>query len=311
MRISFVESSFFFLLFGLVNCSPGSGKSGDVTADQACSDYANAYCSAYANCSSFDGTLLYGSVSACVGRWKPICLSTINAPGTGFKPSVYESCAQAYASTKCDVLLSNGRPDACNVLGSLAAGAACGDDSQCATGYCKVDFFETCGACTARVGLGATCTLSRDCESGACIAPGKCIAPAEAGGDCTATVCAGTLNCVGATCQPPASLADTCILNPDPCDRDKGLSCDSATHKCVAPPPFASAGAGCFIPGDAGPGTGTPTATCTADSLCGASNTCEAAIMDGAPCSTTGANCLYPAECVSGACTLPNPSACH
>jgi hypothetical protein len=224
---------------GLVSpaaCSgPGSVSNSAVGADQACADWAMHYCTRIEFCEPFRLQTVYGDVTRCAARSKPLCLSRLKANGTGAAPGSVATCAQAYDSLTCGDVFIGKPPEACNVPGSLSAGAPCGDNSQCGgkNGYCNVASGQTCGACATLGPAGANCDSDRDCQYGlVCLL--TCMVPVAQGAACDISthVCPETLACVNSVCSPPTPLGSACSPNADNCDGARGQFCDRPTGVC-------------------------------------------------------------------------------
>lgn len=286
-------------------CSPSNSATNQtsLTEDQACTEFATNFCSRLSGCSTFQLVTTFESAGACQARMKPICLSVLQAPGTGFTPDKYDGCAKSYASASCDDLLVFGfRPAACQVKGTLANGAACGDSAQCSSGYCTMDFFQVCGVCADPVAAGGPCSKSAQCQDGlVCLSPGTCVVPAKLGESCSNATCDGNLNCVDGLCAQPLAAGASCDPTQLYCDTHLGLQCDSTTQRCVERP-TAPIGANC-----------TAGQTCRASGSCNsATGMCDSALADGAACNAGDSLvCQYPAQCIGGVCARPDPSTCH
>jgi len=289
-------------------CGPSGSSNGGMQTD-VCASYATNYCNRLAACSTYRLSGLYGDVSACIERWKPICAARLQAPGTGLTTAQYGACAAAYTTASCaDLLLAGWKPSACVAVGTLPAGAACGDNAQCSTGYCRTAYSQVCGICTALSPSGGTCTRSDDCEAGlGCVSPGTCIAPSPRGASCQTVPCDPRLVCINLICADPLPLDAAC----DPqdfgiCNLETGLSCDSTTMRCAAETPVP-------IGGVCSTGIGGSVGFCTASSGCSTGGLCAAPSADGAACdtATSSSPCRYPAKCIASVCTVPDPSICH
>ena len=123
----------------IVACSGGSGGGDAVSADKACSDFANAACQALSGCTAFLIQDVYGDAATCGMRLKASCSDTLAAAGTGLTPALREGCVTALSGASCVDLLDNDFPAACQpVAGQLANGSMCGDSSQCKSAYCNL-----------------------------------------------------------------------------------------------------------------------------------------------------------------------------
>jgi hypothetical protein len=307
---------------GLVACSSdGSGSS--TSPDKACADLASAFCGKINECAAIFIQQAYGDVTTCSTRVKTSCLNTLSAPGTGITPAKEESCVQAVHGATCDDVVDHNAPTACQAVGgTLAAGAACGDSSQCQSAYCNLGTDGTCGACAAaRSASGGPCNRDDDCAYGsvctmggatAGTTGGTCTTPVAMGGTCDSThPCKTTLACKNGTCTTPDAAGVSCMTGS--CDAFAGLYC---------PVGFGSAQV-CSMLGFAGPGEACGVINgnlviCSGGGNCqGATLTvagkCQAPAADGAACDdTAGPTCLPPAVCSSAkVCTVPTPSSCH
>ena len=104
----------------IVACSTSSGASGG-SADQACTDLANAVCQKLNDCTAVFVTNTYGDEATCAMRFKTSCDQTLAANGTGLTPALREDCAKAVPGASCEDLVDNGFPSACAaVAGQLA-----------------------------------------------------------------------------------------------------------------------------------------------------------------------------------------------
>jgi hypothetical protein len=311
----------------IVACGGDSGP----TADQACSQVAQARCSLRSMCSN--GTRVtqnYGDMNTCVAREKINCLNGLGAPSTGNSPSAVVTCASVLPTEACSDFFLNDQPMQCVVTGKLAMGAACGFSGQCATTFCAIPKGVACGTCQPLPVAGASCATigcgrGLECDNNTM----TCVAPAGMGAQCSrAQPCGSGLSCVGAsmtvmgTCQPTGNNAGvTC----DPrqqtapgCNGEIGLYCNRVTMKCALTT-YTAAGQPCGTDMTSGNVTG-----CASGGMCvGASATalgmCVAPAADGAACDTAnGPPCLAPARCINGGgattagnCQLEDATACH
>ncbi|HEY8039035.1 MAG TPA: hypothetical protein VIF15_04545 [Polyangiaceae bacterium] len=304
------------VLSAVLACSgTTTGGGGGVSDAQACSDLAANICNQVASCAPFLVTVIYGDATTCASRFDATCPDTLAASGTGATASNVEACAQAYKAASCDDILSNNTPSACQIHGSLAAGQACGDDTQCAGdgGFCNVASGQACGVCGTRAAAGAACAANKACQVGlVCALPtgattGSCVAPGAQGATCDAGhPCKSLLTCFKGTCAQPMEAGQACDGVAQNCDYAKGLFCNPQTKVCAT---ITTATGG----GTCGYANGTYS-VCTGGATCqmgtGGTGTCQAAAADGATCGSNGASCEQPATCVNNACALPNASAC-
>jgi hypothetical protein len=284
----------------------------------------NAYCARAQACAPAYVQLQWGDVATCSSKLGAELAGTLAATGTGDTPSQLESCVQALPGISCDDLLGRNVPAPCRaVAGSLANGAACGDDSQCSGGHCKIASGQTCGVCTTFAAAGSSCTVDGDCDYGLkCLgnagAPSTCTAFVASGAMCDAThPCLPTLVCKGGACATPGAAGVSC--NPkvgDTCDNLHGVFCDTQSSTCKAIG-FAKAGAACGLVSGTltlclSDGGSTATAACKGLAAPTYMGTCQAPAADGATCdATNGPFCVSPSVCVNGACKIDDPSGCH
>jgi hypothetical protein len=295
-----------------------SGSTASVSADQACTDAANALCAKLNMCSALFVQIVFGDVSTCVSRSHAPCASGLSAHGTGASPSTLEACAQAIPGASCTDVLSHNTPAACKpLMGQLANGTACGDSSQCQSGYCNqgtgIGQKSTCGVCGTQAAAGGACKVDDDCPYGAkCNTAQVCVTLGAAGATCDGThPCQGTLACKGGTCATPDAAGQACTVDASgqSCDTNQGQFCNLTNKVCQM---IGTAGPGqpCgFVSGGLVACTGA--GLCKTSSTPGTSGTCLAPAADGASCDPLmGPSCLPPALCTGGKCTLADPSSC-
>ena len=282
-----------------VDASGGSGGGGDAatrpdaTAEelQSCNTFADAFCNRLQTCSSFVMSVLYGDVATCRQRWVLSCLPNYNVRGTSATPAKTTGCAQTLPALACDKFLLGDFGTMCTPsVGTLAQGAACGDDAQCASTFCARSATSVCGTCQPVTNPGDPCV------QGSCSVSTNTICPA------------GTSTCV----KPKAGkVGDPCV-GQEECDVGHQVGCNTATTKqCIAltlTPSGGMCGANSIL---------NPTSV----AVCGAGGTCTLPFAgmctpfaaDGQTCSTmdTGAHCVQPAKCVGGRCVVPDPATCN
>lgn len=292
-------------------CSSSSGGGSSVSADQASTDVSKSFCTQFNSCAPLFVQVAYGTESSCETRFKLSVLPTLSANGTGATPAQYESCATDIAKATCDDLLTRNYPASCQTAaGTLADGAACGDDAQCKDKLCRKGAGQTCGACSSLGAAGGACTGDSDCAYGLNCTNSVCSAYAAAGAACDAThTCDPTLTCSNGTCATVAEAGGTCAgLGQGGCDNLKGLYCTAA--KVCAQAGIANAGQPCGLVSNV-------YTVCGAAGYCktatgSTTGTCEAAAADGAACDTVnGPQCTSPAICTSGVCKISDPSTCN
>lgn len=292
----------------------GSGGSNAGALKEACGAFGKALCAKINECAPFLITVVYGDIAACEARASLGCEASADAPGVAATPADLKACVAAFPAAACNDALGNNLPDACQLApGMLKDGAACGDDLQCESTYCKEAMNSSCGTCAPEVQAGAACVENADCAKGlVCPASSKvCTAPGTMGDACDVNkVCQPLLACRGGTCQAPLKLGDACDAQvqqtlPE-CDVAHGDYCDFLSSKCVKLP-TAKAGQDCGV-------VGASFVLCVAGSTCSASGlmkgTCIAPIADGGACDVANPKCTTPAQCIGGVCAIEDPAAC-
>lgn len=291
-----------FGLLGVVSaCGGDSDDSGGSATD--CKSAARSLCSKLQGCADILVTGTYGDVDTCAERVSLECTAQLGAAGSNVDESDFAKCANAITATNCEALFNNVSPPECQIPGSLDDGAQCGFGSQCKSSTC-VATSSNCGTCTAVSPAGGACTSNATCEDGLVCSAQVCAQPVAAGGACTASgQCSGLLVCTNGTCAQPGAAGADCTPTAGDCDVAQGLFCSPFSSKCEKPG-IAKAGEPCGLVSDkltiCGSGGSCEGATGTAP------GTCVAPAADGAACNATeGPDCLAPAECVGGLCTLP------
>ena len=270
---------------GAVNVPGADG--GPIAEDPArvCAAAADAICAKLSACSPFGLGAAYGDLATCQARVVLGCLPTFGAAQTSATPTRSEACAASLAALSCADLLAGKLGDACVTQpGGVATGAACAEDAQCATAFCARAPSAACGTCAAKTNAGDPC-VNAACSVG--------------------TVCpAGKTSCITPV---PGKAGDACTVQEE-CDLANAVGCNTASKKCIALT-LAGPGQSCGANGL----NATSFAVCPASGTCSAllHGTCAAAAADGAACSDSGAHCLPPARCLSGACAVPDPATCH
>ncbi|HLK35694.1 MAG TPA: hypothetical protein VKU41_03005 [Polyangiaceae bacterium] len=299
-------------------CSSSSGSKEGPSAEQAATDVAKALCAKYSACSAYLVAAQFGDMATCASTVKASVVNTLGAPGTGQTPGNAEACATKVAGISCDDAFGHNLPSECQpAAGTLANGTACGDSSQCKSGYCNIAPTSTCGMCAAAPAAGASCMQDADCPPGStCNASGACVVFGRAGAQCDSAQqpCLPTLTCKNGSCATPDALGAACASDPNgaspygSCDQLAGALCDQS-NMCVkvtlvgAGQPcgllngaltLCSANGGCVVPQNANSGV------------------CQAAAAAGGSCDpANGPDCAPPGVCTNGACAAPSASACH
>lgn len=265
-----------------------NGDSGSVSGEsaKACADAADAFCNQVQTCSPFGMQATFGDIATCKARFVLGCDQKFSFQGTSATVADTEACAAALPAVSCDDFIASNLGSACATKpGALANGAACGDDAQCQSTFCARAPDSECGTCSDVSTQGGACVNS-SCSTGFTCPTGQ------------------------SKCQKPVAgqIDDPCQSQAD-CDLAHGVGCNTNDDKCLKLEISSD--------GSCGADSITPSkfTICPANGTCDAllGGNCHPAAADGASCSTgtSGPSCLSPAKCVSGKCTLPDPTACH
>lgn len=306
---------------GSLDAASPDGSSGGGTAAQACAAYAQASCTQATACSPFTTAVNFGDETTCEQRQALGCMALFGINGSTLTPAALDACAQAVTGETCVQFLDNHQPSACNFLGTLAAGTACGTGSQCLSGYCKLATGSSCGTCATQT---STCTTDADCPSDQLCAQSSCITPVVPPGMCDnkTHLCERTLVCLGEQASDAgvgscgmAGGAGTPCQDATDCAGGMGIVCDTTAQMCVAAQK-ATTGQTCGVVNGG-------LVVCTGGAVCAnlmkvndaglpVEGTCHPPAADGAPCGT-GVNCTLPAVCSAKTftCTLPDPGSCQ
>jgi hypothetical protein len=299
----------------------GTGDAG--IASTGC-ERAGALCTKLNECAPFLLAAVYGDLATCASRLTKTCTAASQSDGSGTTPSALAACETALAGASCADVLSNNLP--CNFNGTLLAGAACGDNSQCASGFCNHPA-TTCGVCAEKAVEGGPCLSGSNDECGAglvCTKNATCAKPAASGKTCEENshpCLAGTFCTAAGTCADVVNAGQECpgaFL-----DLTKGVLC-WGRHSAAAPQlavqlGAAAPGRACGLsPGPSLPATlcapgGVPACTLAAGGimLFGAptKGICAAPVQDGFTCDTTSV-CEPGAQCINAMCTIPSGKYC-
>lgn len=290
----------------------GSSSGGGVTADQAATDAANAYCQRAEQCAPAYVSIGFGDVGTCAQRLKMELLPVFGSSGTSSTPAQTEACAQAIPQATCADLLARKNPAPCQTLpGMLADGAACSADSQCHGTRCRVAADAVCGTCTEPAPQGASCGVDADCQPGMGCVNGACTAYGNENAVCgTNQPCRPDLGCVGGACGTPSPAGTACTSTAE-CDLMHGFACHPVSMTCQ-PFTFAPASGTCGLVNGALVLCSGPGSLCSGAQAPTYEGTCVPFAMDGASCDAdAGPLCDVGAVCAGGTCQVPNPANCH
>jgi hypothetical protein len=285
-----------------------------VTADQACTDLAAAYCDKSFSCAPLYSDITYGDAATCKTRLKASCLGSLSAPSVTETPARASDCAKAVNATACGDLLAKKSIDKCIPSpGGVTDGGACGDPEQCASGFCAYATDSLCGVCSAVPKPGDAC-INLQCGREMTCVLGKCQKPGVLGDTCSSRdqPCAPGLSCFSGKCVKgggPGATCDDVEVDAPNCDLTQGVACNKATKVCQKLLE-AKAGETCGL-------SGSDYKVCVAGAICKVaagsfSGTCVAPAADGAACSagSDGPGCLQPAYCIGGVCKLADAKSC-
>lgn len=259
---------------------------------------------------------LYGNADTCTARQVAQFDLDVKSQGYGVSDSGAQACNAALVNVACADLLVSNVPPACQFTGTLANGATCTADADCASGACYIDDAASCGKCGDRAALGADCTNAECARGLKCSSTKKCTNGAI-GQACTADGdCLFNSYCRNSVCTAPLEAGAQCVVNPSgadvPCNilgssvgcipaklTDKTSTCQAVTIG------FAQSGGTCGLATTGG----TVTVTACDSSDC-TNGVCAARIADGANCTVGGPACQQPATCRNGVCALKDPNVC-
>jgi hypothetical protein len=280
----------------------------------ACDEYGARFCERLEGCAAALLVGLFDDRTGCEQRTRLDCQIQAARPGSGFTAPMVGACNQALGAASCEDLLGDTVP-ACQVVGTLAAGAPCGAGGQCASGFCRMGETATCGQCASAGTEGDPCESTAACRFPLrCSRAGRCAAGAGPGDFCNEThpcrspsfYCSAADN----TCQPFAALGESCNATgatfARPCA--DGLICrPGARGSCVAIQ-YVGAGERCGVPMSG------PVVLCRGSASC-IDGTCRAAGADGERCTASplgeSLGCVLPAQCRQGRCQLGDPAECR
>lgn len=301
---------------------PGS----DAKAVASGCDHAVALCTKLGECAPFFLKAVYGDAAMCADRLTQACTKQSLSTGSGMTEANILACETALSIATCSDVFAN-NVAACTFHGTLADGATCGDNSQCASGFCSLGG-NLCGVCAGKSAAGAACASGSndECQTGLVCSSGKiCAQPAVVGGPCDDT----TQPCLtGAFC----TSAKTCALTAKAGDKCPGayLNIGDGTlclGKDTAASPQTSTQIGTATSGQPcglAPSTGTPPTLCAPGSVAACTlvsggiqlfgiptkGICAAPIQDGFTCTATDI-CQPGAQCISGTCQIPTGRYCQ
>lgn len=294
-------------------CASSSESSSDPGA-AACSAWSAAWCGTMQKCAPYWVAANFGTAANCATRQAAVCMAKIKAPDSGLGAAAIEACASAVkTSVECDYYNAIDAVEACRPKpGARKNAAACGDHSQCQSGFCRGLDSGMCGTCATRSKVGAPCTVAADCEFGlSCTATQTikvCAERAPVGGKCDAShVCLAPAVCMGGSCAAPALAGKPCDTTLKNCDAGLGFYCHDQKAVCTAYKVANEDDACGYFDGDR--------IACAYGLTCkltgGGQGECKKIPPDGTGCSAGTPNaCLAGAVCDSGVCKVMQPDTC-
>ena len=288
-------------------------------------DHAAALCAKLGECAPFLLKAAYGDATTCADRLSQACTAQSVSSGSGMTEANILACEAGLATAQCKDVFANNVP-ACTFHGTLADGATCGDNSQCASGFCSHST-NLCGVCAGKGAAGAPCASGSndECQTGLVCSSGKiCAQPAVVGGACDDTTqpCLTGSFCTSAkTCALTAEAGKACpgaylnIGDGTLCfGKDSPTSPQTSTQIGTA-----TAGQPCGL----APSTGSPPTLCAPGSVAACTlvsggiqlfgiptkGICTAPIQDGFTCTSTDI-CQPGAQCIAGTCQIPSGRYC-
>ena len=303
---------------------PTKGGSDAKTVASGC-EHAAALCAKLDECAPFFLKAGYGDTATCAARLTQACTAQSLSSGSGMTEANILACEASLVTTTCNDVFANNLP-ACTFHGTLADGATCGDNSQCASAFCSHGG-NLCGVCAPKGPAGAACPSgsSDECQTGLVCGSGKiCVAPGVLGGACddaTQPCLSGSFCTTAKTCASTVAAGQECpgaYLNLGDGTLCLGKS-TAANPQISAQIGTASKGQPCGL----APGTGMPATLCAPGGVAACTlvsgaiqlfglptkGLCAAPVEDGFTCAP-GDLCLPGAQCISGTCQIPSGRYC-
>ena len=134
------------------------------TVDEACGQFATAFCGRLEGCAPFALQILYGDSATCdVARRRSGCMRDLEVPDTNQTTTDMVACAHDANNASCDDLVANNFPASCQIKpGVRVNGEGCGSSWQCMSTHCeKTD--GDCGVCAPRAAASGACTVDEGC----------------------------------------------------------------------------------------------------------------------------------------------------
>lgn len=229
-----------WLGIALVACSGDdpAAQQPSTNADEACTTLARALCTRFVSCANAD---FVDDDYDCVKIARSQCATVVESEHVTAGAADIDACRSRVENLSCNQAFGGGL-DCDFPAGTLADGAACKEDVECASSSCLKGFAD-CGTCGVAPGEGQDC-VKFECARGLrCASDGKCRAERTAGESCQQPTqpCASGFDCVAGVCTEPASLVGAACdpddddgLSAPRCNLLQGLYCGEETRKCLA-----------------------------------------------------------------------------
>lgn len=176
-----------------------AGATPDVDPSALCAEYARLDCDDTQRCNSMYVDWTFGSYAACLSRTEEQCKVWSKLPGAKVNTPELIACIRAWSTRSCDD--ASPPPSECSYPpGTLATGAGCQQNRECATGYCRRPDPTACGSCTERLPDGAACLRRAECQSGSCQRQ-VCVPTPKVGDSCVGGFCTAYLACIEGVCK--------------------------------------------------------------------------------------------------------------
>jgi hypothetical protein len=301
MKLPAIERLLTRALILLVVAGCGGGSNGG-TAEDACHDWAQAFCERDQSCDPTSFQSSYRDQAACVLIEARACAADYGAPDVVDTPQMQRACGAALAKMSCNEFLNGAGSSACEAApGRRKDGEPCTTPLQCHGLVCAYQGEAECGRCLTLANAGEVCSGDDDCASSVCT-HGRCGAWVPEGKPCAGTAeCSGYLVCREGKCaQAPGENGD-CSLSGEICG--PGLTCTEA--RVCQRDRLVDAGERCGSRPDGS------MAVCRAGSECGSGAICEKQPRSGEACTVVGPRCAdLDQSCLGGKCRRREPSRC-
>ena len=162
----------------------GAGTRSDAVTQQTIEAVASVICDKIEECTSpIAMRTVFGGSATCKKRQAQQLELEVRSAGYLGTEAQAQACKNGLAAAPCQDIFAGIPVKECQVPGSLADGASCTGDGQCASRSCFVADNATCGSCGKREAEGGDCTNAK-CEAGLeCDSRKKCVKPGGEGAE--------------------------------------------------------------------------------------------------------------------------------